>query len=208
MDLILLRHPALASAAGVCYGQSEVALAAPPDAEVARWLARLSPWCEGRPLQMHSSPLARCLQIAQPLARHFGTALRIDARLQEMHFGRWEMQAWDSVPRAELDAWAADLEQARPHGGESVAQLSERVAGWLGELEAACAVPAARPEAAPAAGLTLVLTHAGVMRVLAAQALRLPLAASLDWHLEPGALCHLRRRHDPAAGWTLVAWNG
>ena len=32
-------------------------------------------------------------------------------------------QRWDSIDRALLDAWADDLEHARAHGGESLAQF-------------------------------------------------------------------------------------
>ena len=213
MELILVRHAAVATPANLCYGQSDVALAAPAHHEVQRLSARLTPLRAERAIRMFSSPLARCAQIAAPLAAQLGAVLHYDVRLQELDFGRWELQRWDDVPRAELDAWAADLEQARPHGGESVAQLAARAGQWLAELErdtgrssadAADAADAAAP-------LAVVVTHAGVMRVLAALALRVPLAATLDWSLAMGAQCHLRRRpaaSGPSAGWSLVSWNG
>ena len=47
--------------------------------------------------------------------------MRFDARLAELDFGHWEMQSWDGIPRAEVDAWAADVAHYRPGGGESVA---------------------------------------------------------------------------------------
>ena len=50
-----------------------------------------------------------------------------DERLREFDFGTWEGVRWDAIPRAELDAWAADFFHARPHGGESVHMLRERV---------------------------------------------------------------------------------
>jgi alpha-ribazole phosphatase len=205
MDLILVRHPAVAVPSGVCYGRSDVALASDPQAEVRRCIAVLEalyPSGAGPAgvQAVHASPLARCIRIAGPLAEHLGVPVRRDARLQELDFGRWEMQPWDAIARHEIDAWAQDLEHARSHGGESVAQLAQRAGAWLSELETAAA--RGSQEAA-----TLALTHAGVMRVLAALALRLPLAACVDWQLGLGAWCRLR--YQPARQrWTLLSWNG
>jgi len=204
MDLILIRHPVVALAAGICYGHSDIALAMPPQAEITRLTARLEALGAGRSLHFHSSTLSRCTEIARPLAAYFGSQVQIDPRLREIDFGRWEMQAWDAIPRSEIDLWAADVEHACTHGGESVAALSERVQSWLSELEIELEV---RGRAQTAAETAVVLTHAGVMRVLAALALRLPLAACLDWQLELGGICQLRRRPGPA-GWGLVSWNG
>jgi len=200
MDLILVRHPAVALAAGICYGHSDVALAMPPAAEITR----LEELGAGRSLHFYSSTLSRCSEIARPLAAHFGSHAQTDPRLRELDFGCWEMQAWDAIPRSEIDLWAADVEHACAHGGERVAALSERVQSWLSELENELEVMGRAPAAAE---MIVVLTHAGVMRVLAALALRLPLTACLDWQLELGAICQLRRRPG-AAGWALVSWNG
>lgn len=69
----------------------------------------------------------------------------------EIDFGRWEMRAWDDIPRHEIDAWANDVEGARPHGGESVAQMTERVRRYLRDV--------ARCE-----GNIVAITHLGVIR--------------------------------------------
>ena len=68
-----------------------------------------------------------------------------------MDFGAWEGRPWDAIARAELDAWAADFMDARPHGGESVAMLAARTAA---------AIAAGRA----AGGRTVVVTHAGPIR--------------------------------------------
>ncbi|HBF90413.1 MAG TPA: phosphoglycerate mutase, partial [Hyphomonas atlantica] len=49
-------------------------------------------------------------------------------------FGRWEMQPWGDLPRHELDAWANDFLDARPHGGESVAELTARTRAAISDL--------------------------------------------------------------------------
>ena len=226
MDLILIRHPAVVVPAGICYGRSDVPLAADPSAEVQRCLNRIGMLNLCDPVgAVHASALSRCTGIAAPLAAHFNVAMQADSRLQEIDFGRWEMQAWDAIDRAEIDAWAQDLENARAHGGESVAMLALRVGAWLEECErtlgwAALAVsgkdatPLANAPDAPgisqkkSAGSSVVaIAHAGVIRVLTALALRLPLATCVDWHLAFGGLCQLRYNVSQKR-WMLVAWNG
>jgi len=87
--------------------------------------------------------------MARTIATARGLPLSTDTRLREMDFGAWEGQLWADLPRAELDEWAADLLHARPHGGESVAQLRDRTLAAL------------RDHAAPD---VLVVTHHGVIK--------------------------------------------
>ena len=75
-----------------------------------------------------SSPLERCRRLAERIGAARGLVPVVDERLREFDFGTWEGVPWESIPRAELDAWAADFLHARPHGGESVQMLHERVA--------------------------------------------------------------------------------
>jgi alpha-ribazole phosphatase len=232
MDLILIRHPAVGVPTGICYGRSDVPLAADPSAEVQRCLNRIGTLNLCDPVgAVHASVLSRCTQIAAPLAAHFNVAMQADPRLQEIDFGRWEMQAWDAIDRAEIDAWAQDLENVRTHGGESVAMLALRVGAWLEECErtlgwAALAVNG--KDATPLANMrdasevsevseiseknsagrpVVAIAHAGVIRVLTALALRLPLATCVDWHLAFGGLCQLRYSVSQKR-WMLVTWNG
>ena len=188
MDLVLIRHPAVAVDAGVCYGQTDVPLARDAHESARDLTARMRslnvPACADG---WHTSPLQRCAS----LARALGEA-RIDARLSELHFGAWEGCAWDDIDRALIDAWAADIEHASPHGGESVAQFRARVTAWFDDL---CAD-------APAA--IHVVAHAGVMRVLAAYLLRVDPASVLQWALEFGAIVQLRR---VGGEWRVVRWN-
>lgn len=141
MALTLVRHtrPALS---GVCYGVTDVALADSFAQEEAVLAGTLTP-----APRLVSSPLTRCRRLAGRLARRWGVPLTVDRRWQEMDFGAWEGRAWDDVPRAELDAWAADLLHARPHGGESVAMLLARVRAAIPDADGA-----------------LVVTHAGPIR--------------------------------------------
>ncbi|WP_250512392.1 histidine phosphatase family protein [Caballeronia sp. INDeC2] len=188
MDLVLIRHPEVVIEAGVCYGQTDVPLRCDARdlavALTARMEALNVPACVDG---WHASPLRRCASLAHVLSAD----AHIDARLMEMHFGAWEGRAWDTIDRALIDAWAADVEHARPHGGESLAQFAQRVVAWF---EAACVGKDA----------VHVVAHAGVVRVLAAHLLGIARESALQWPLEFGGLVWFRRVRGE---WLLVRWN-
>ncbi len=199
MDLILIRHPAVAVPGGLCYGRSDVPLAGDPHAAAEAVFERLAALGAPAPDFIESSPRSRCLRVAEALARvhRAGPRVREDARLAELDFGAWELRAWDAIERGELDAWAADFLHARAHGGESVAQFDARVREWREAL------PETRSEEACT---RWVVSHAGVMRALAAQMLGLPLEQCMRWPLGYAAVVWLRR--DAGAGrWALAHWN-
>jgi alpha-ribazole phosphatase len=151
--VFVIRHPRPAVAAGTCYGASDPDLAE----DVLDCAKRLRAVLPAR-LPLYSSPLRRCRRLAEALheAPHY------DARLREMDFGAWESRSWNEIPRAEIDAWAAAPMAYAPPGGESVAALLARVKGFLDE------------HLHPNQDDIAVVTHAGVIRVFAAQLLGLP----------------------------------
>ena len=151
MELILVRHPRPLVAEGLCYGRSDMPV--DPD-ELVRVCAALQ--ASGLPgnVPVFSSPLHRCAA----LARRLSANVFFDARLAEMDFGDWELRSWNDIPRGEVDAWAADLPHYRPGGGESVLDVTRRVAGALADI---------RQHGGERA---VVICHAGTMRLLAALA--------------------------------------
>ena len=150
MALILLRHGEPKIASGVCYGQSDIDAHIPDHDALVGVLSRFD-----RPVtRLYSSPLSRCMDLSQNLAPLLNLQVQTDPRLSEINFGNWEMRPWDNIPHAEIDAWASDVENARPHGGESVAQLMQRVKSYLADL-------AGEP------GNVLAVSHLGVARVIA-----------------------------------------
>ncbi len=143
MILHLIRHPQPAVAPGICYGRLDVAA---EDAAAVATRLRGDLACG---LPVWSSPLRRCRDLAELLRPQPA----IDERLSEMDFGAWEGRAWDVIPRHELDAWAADVGGYAPPGGESPYQLQRRALAFVSELNV--------PEG-------IIVTHAGVIRVLLA----------------------------------------
>lgn len=147
--LCLIRHTRLSIAPGVCYGQTDVPLAPTFAAEAAATLARL-PW---QPAEIHTSPAARCMRLAEFLN---APVIRADPRLLELNFGEWENRAWNSFCSPQSEAWARDPLKVSPPGGETGAGFHARVGAVRAGLLARVA-----------AGENLriaVITHAGVIR--------------------------------------------
>ena len=107
-------------------------------------------------LSIQCSPLLRTRQTLE-LAR-METGLppdrsRIDDRLIEFTFGRWEGMTWPEVCAAEPDlARQREIDKWNftPPGGESYAQLAQRLEPWLTEQQ----------------GPSVVVSHGGVARAL------------------------------------------
>lgn len=153
MQLYLIRHPAPQVAEGVCYGRTNLPLMHEVGAAAARIRPRLP-----TQLPFYTSPLQRCRQLAEALHPQ----PRSDLRVQEMNFGIWEMQPWDTVSREALTGWASDPLGFVPPQGESVGQLQNRVLDFVAEignlgLEAA-----------------VLVTHAGVMKAIVGHVQKLP----------------------------------
>lgn len=150
MQVYLIRHPRPLAMDGRCYGQLDIEAEAP--APAAR---RLRGW-----LPDEVAVLASPLQRTRALACALHNAPLFDGRLMEMNFGDWEGRLWDDIARQEIDAWAADVFDHAPPGGESLRQMQARALD--------CVQALATPRVA-------LVTHAGVMRALAGAWLRWPL---------------------------------
>lgn len=149
MRLHLIRHPKPLIGAGICYGRHDC----PAEGVVS--VAGILLGDLPSELPVWSSPLRRCRDLAELIH----PKPIIDDRLAEMHFGDWEGRRWDDIPRAELDAWAADVAGYAPPGGESPRDLQRRALDFVASLDV--------PEA-------VIVTHAGVIRTLLAHWQGLP----------------------------------
>jgi alpha-ribazole phosphatase len=147
MKLWLARHAAPVIDPGICYGRLDVQADEAATRASARALAAALP----RGLPVRVSGLLRADQLARALA-----ALRDDLRpvrderLNEMDFGAWEGVAWQSIPKADIDAWTRKFAQYRAGGGENVSDVLRRVAQALADAQAR--------------GEAVWITHAGVIR--------------------------------------------
>ena len=173
MRLCLIRHFAPEVPPDVCYGQTDLGLkdSAEDRACRASSLRQQLDALVGPATPVFSSPLRRCTETAMALSAE----IILDTRLRELHFGDWEMQAWDAIGAAGLDAWAADLAGFRPPGGETGYEVQQRALGWL-------------REASVRHDQIVAVTHGGVMRVLQAHHQALPGAQWLQLRYEYGQL--------------------
>jgi alpha-ribazole phosphatase len=163
------RHPRPQGAAGRCIGRTDL----PVDPRRARRLAHRIQSVARReqlPREVWTSPLARGREVGRWLARQ-GFHQRIDARLAELDFGRWDGLPWSRIAATEVAHWEADFLHHRPGGGESLAGLMQRVREFLHER----AVPG---------GTLLVVGHAGWMQ--AAACLQGPVPDAASWPRAPG----------------------
>lgn len=151
MHMILVRHTRPSVAAGVCYGITDLDVATTFDDEAAAIVTTL-PATD----RLVSSPLRRCRRLAERIGTARDTVPVFDERLRELDFGTWEGVPWDAIPRAELDAWAADFFHARPHGGESVHMLRERVETAIADYRRS-------------GKSHMMITHAGVIKAALAR---------------------------------------
>ncbi|TGG92022.1 alpha-ribazole phosphatase [Natronospirillum operosum] len=145
MRLCLVRHGPPAHT-DCCYGWHDIPLAESPQSTAESVARRLPAWALQPDTPLLTSPSVRCADLARALSK--GRSVQPDARLREVHFGAWEGQRWDEIPRAALDSWAKDPFGFSFPGGESVPDFIARCQSMLAELP---------PQA-------LLVTHAGVIR--------------------------------------------
>lgn len=142
--IYLVRHLKPLIPGGICYGQSNVPAEPPTLATACHLLSQLPPHA-----YIFSSPLERCRALANSL---FPTqTIQLNPLLMELNFGDWEMCAWDTIPREQLDLWAGNQHNFAPPGGESFADLCTRVQQFIDEH---------LPSASPA----IIVTHGGVIK--------------------------------------------
>lgn len=152
MRFVLVRHPRPLIEPGICYGRTDL----PLHPEALAGLERLAadPAFAGIK-HVWTSPARRCAVLAEAIAERMSLPISSDPRLLELDFGSWEGRAWNDVPRADLDDWAADPPGFRAHGGESASQLVARVQTFHAAL-----IHAGRDCA--------VISHGGPLKVLLA----------------------------------------
>lgn len=81
---------------------------------------------------VYSSPLERCVETAEPIARALGLDVRIDRALVETDAGRWTGRTFASIGRAR--AWRRIRflpSMARFPGGEALVDVQHRTIGAL-----------------------------------------------------------------------------
>ncbi|MDR5838864.1 histidine phosphatase family protein [Caballeronia sp. LZ034LL] len=130
---------------------------------------------------------------AREMAACIAPDVDIDAAFDDIDYGSWRGRSIRELAdgeAAQLSAWLTDP-QARPHGGESIALLAARVIKGL-----------ARVEREMRGERCIVVTHAIVVKVAVAHALRKPLTSIYAMNFAPCSVTVLNRSPG-AQDWTV-----
>ncbi|MEV0008375.1 bifunctional RNase H/acid phosphatase [Streptomyces sp. NPDC047973] len=127
-----------------------------------------------------SSPLRRCRETAEAVASRLGLEVRIDEGLRETDFGAWEGLTFAEVREryaADLTTWLTSPDAAPTGGGESFAEVAERVSAARDRLIAA-----------HAGRTTLLVTHVTPIKTLVRLALGAPPESLFRMELSPASV--------------------
>ena len=177
---LLLRHGQTPMLVQKRYaGRSDVPLT---DAGVAQAAAAAKRLASAGIAAIVASPLQRTVETAEQVAAVTGLPVVTEDGFRETDFGAWEGLTFAEVRErwpSEMTAWLADPEVAPP-GGESFAEVSERVSAALHRV---------------LDGRTgqriLIVSHVTPIKTLVAAALLAPPAALYRMHLDVAALCEI-----------------
>jgi len=161
-QIFLIRHTTPDVNKGICYGQTDLPVAHSFEEE---WLTVQQVLPDLTDIQVYSSPLQRCKQLAATLTQKQADNLSLvfDDRLKEMYFGDWEMKAWQDISPESLQTWMRNFVEIPTPNGESHQQVHRRsMSFWEEKLalphETYC-----------------IVSHYGVMQSLLASLLHIPL---------------------------------
>jgi 2,3-bisphosphoglycerate-dependent phosphoglycerate mutase len=146
--------------------------------------------------EAHASDLKRAWDTAEAIAGPRGLQVRPEPRLRELKFGNFEGMTYDEIQRADPEGWHVwETLRIGPPGGETLAQVAERVSAFMTWLTAA---------SASEGRAVLLVAHRGTLRVLLCLVLGLPPQAYGRFLLEPASLSELQLH---ARGPVLVRFN-
>lgn len=162
--LILMRHgqpdPEMN---GRCCGNLDIGLAATGRDQVrnrANLLRHLAPEV------IYTSPSKRAMDSAKEIAREISVGIEIVPALSEINFGAFEGLRFDEIKRTHPERykqWMEEPTNIKFPGGESFVEMRTRVLSFLRQFSRA-----------RLQRKVLLISHAGVNRIIVASALRLP----------------------------------
>ena len=122
MKIYLIRHTQPDIEKGICYGSTNLDVAATFTTEAFAVKAVLPPIT--KQTEIYTSPLQRCFKLAEFIARDH--PITIDNRLTEISFGDWEMKPWRSLGKETLIKWKDNFVHTPCPNGESFQSVFDR----------------------------------------------------------------------------------
>lgn len=165
MEIHLIRHTAVENPDHLCYGFAEIPLR--NDFEEEFKAIQIDQDFD----LMISSPSQRC----QLLAKYFQLNYEPDERIREMNFGDWELKKWSEIPEEEINPWYEDFIRVKAKNGENLLEMKTRVSEFWNELISKENV-----------NKVLIVTHAGVIRLILQTILQFPLENMFNIQIDYG----------------------
>lgn len=139
---------------------------------------------------LYASPLDRAGETAAAISEATGVPVSVDDRLQEWRFwSGWAGMTWDELRERALDRWNAYQDDpGSVTEGESLAELAERMGGWMRDVRAA------HPE-----GLVVGISHLEPLRAVLLALRGRPYKELFDIRIGLGEAVVLDPDPDPAA---------
>ncbi|SHE22975.1 alpha-ribazole phosphatase family protein [methanotrophic endosymbiont of Bathymodiolus puteoserpentis (Logatchev)] len=133
-----------------------------------------------------SSPLSRCHHFAQLLSSELQLALVTTPAFQEIDFGDWEGKTAEQIDAQLLSQFYADPVNVSPPNGEPFHYFQQRIlVAWQALLEA------------QQGKRILLITHAGVIRIILAHSIGLDVQHSFRLKIGHACLSRLEYFHSP-----------
>lgn len=151
MILWTIRHSKPFNPNDVCYGRMDFDVSPTFPEEASKSIAAFLK-TGAKPSKLYSSPLLRCLRLAEKASEATGLSIEKENAIQEIHFGSWEGVKLSCVPAEEMEGWKKDLRGFRFPGGENFYDVDSRVSKFLDSF--------------PEESEILWVTHAGVIASL------------------------------------------
>ncbi len=130
---------------------------------------------------VHTSPMARAQETAEPIAARHGLEPRVEPALAELDFGRWSGMTFEALqPLEDWRRWNAARSTARTPAGDTMRAAQARA---LDFIEPLCA-------AAPEATIVLV-GHADPLKAIVAYVLGLSLDDLPRFEIAPASLSRI-----------------
>ncbi|WP_033070208.1 histidine phosphatase family protein [Thalassospira australica] len=190
----LVRHAPVENPERLVYGRSDMPVDL-SDEKSLRALARHLP----RDAVWVTSHLSRTLDTALKLQELMDEDVipQRESGFAEQHFGAWELQHWNDLPKGETTKFWTDFARQQPPNGESFSDMVGRVGPLLHRLNRYWA------------GRDIVaVVHGGTVRALMANALDLSLESALAFHIDTLGLTTLEYIDGvDAPGWRVTAVN-
>ncbi len=153
------------------------------------------------PARVVSSNLTRAIQTAHIVLEQVAIPVEEEPALREVCLGEWEGASMERIKHyfpGEYAARGQDLAGFRPPGGESFTDLWNRVVPCF------TALTAQAHEERP----LLLVTHAGVIRILLCHVLGMDVQRMFSLGVDYARMVHFQRQKNDQNGWIVKLMNG